>query len=60
MKQANSAGGINGKKIELVVYDDQASPKEAVPIANRLIEKDDVKVAVSGSYSGSTRAAAGT
>jgi branched-chain amino acid transport system substrate-binding protein len=42
-----------------VVYDDQASPKEAVPIANRLIEKDGVKVAVSGSYSGSTRAAAG-
>ena len=59
MKQANSAGGINGKQIELVVYDDQASPKEAVPIANRLIEKDGVKVAVSGSYSGSTRAAAG-
>ena len=60
VKQANSAGGINGKQIELVVYDDQASPKEAVPIANRLIEKDGVKVAVSGSYSGSTRAAAGT
>ena len=59
VKQANSKGGINGKQIELVVYDDQASPKEAVPIANRLIEKDGVKVAVSGSYSGSTRAAAG-
>ena len=59
VKQANSEGGINGKQIELVVYDDQASPKEAVPIANRLIEKDGVKVAVSGSYSGSTRAAAG-
>ncbi len=59
MKQANAAGGINGKQIELVVYDDQASPKEALPIANRLIEKDGVKVAVSGSYSGSTRAAAG-
>ena len=59
VKQANSEGGINGKQIELVVYDDQASPKEAVPIALRLIEKDGVKVAVSGSYSGSTRAAAG-
>ncbi len=59
VKQANSTGGIDGKQIELVVYDDQASPKEAVPIANRLIEKDGVKVAVSGSYSGSTRAAAG-
>jgi branched-chain amino acid transport system substrate-binding protein len=59
VNQANASGGINGKQIELVVYDDQASPKEAVPIANRLIEKDGVKVAVSGSYSGSTRAAAG-
>ena len=59
VKQANATGGINGKQIELVIYDDQASPKEAVPIANRLIEKDGVKVAVSGSYSGSTRAAAG-
>ena len=59
VNQANANGGINGKQIELIIYDDQASPKEAVPIANRLIEKDGVKVAVSGSYSGSTRAAAG-
>ena len=56
--QANAAGGIKGEKIELVVYDDQASPKEAAPIANKLIEKDKVIVAVSGSYSASTRAAA--
>ena len=26
---ANAKGGINGEKIELVIYDDQASPKEA-------------------------------
>ncbi len=59
VEQANAAGGINGDKIELVVYDDQASPKEAVPIAQKLIEKDGVIAAISGSYSGSTRAAAG-
>jgi branched-chain amino acid transport system substrate-binding protein len=57
--QANAAGGVNGEKIELVVYDDQASPKEAVPVATKLVEKDQVVGAVSGSYSGSTRAAAG-
>jgi branched-chain amino acid transport system substrate-binding protein len=57
--KANDAGGINGEKLELVVYDDQASPKEAVPVATKLIEKDKVIAAVSGSYSGSTRAAAG-
>ena len=59
VKQANKAGGINGKMIELVVYDDQASPKQAVPISNKLIEKDKVVAAISGSYSGATRAAAG-
>lgn len=59
VEQANASGGINGKQIELVVYDDQASPKEAVPIAQKLIEQDKVVAAVSGSYSGSTRAAAG-
>ncbi len=57
--QANAGGGAAGQKLELVVYDDQASPKEAVPVATKLIEKDQVVGAVSGSYSGSTRAAAG-
>ena len=57
--QANAAGGIKGEKLELVVYDDQASPSEAVPVATKLIEKDKVVGAVSGSYSGSTRAASG-
>jgi branched-chain amino acid transport system substrate-binding protein len=59
VEQINAAGGINGDMLELVVYDDQASPKEAVPIAQKLIEKDNVVAGVSGSYSGSTRAAAG-
>ena len=58
VEQINAAGGINGDHIELVVYDDQASPKEAVPIAQKLVEKDGVVAAISGSYSGSTRAAA--
>jgi branched-chain amino acid transport system substrate-binding protein len=59
VEQINSAGGVNGKMLELVVYDDQASPKESVPIANKLIEKDHVRIGISGSYSGATRAAAG-
>lgn len=58
-EQVNSSGGIDGKMLELVVYDDQASPKQSVPIATKLIEKDKVTVAVSCSYSGATRAAAG-
>ncbi len=57
--QANAAGGVHGEKLELVIYDDQAAPKEAVPIATKLVAKDEVVGAVSGSYSGPTRAAAG-
>jgi len=59
IEQVNAGGGVKGQEVELVVYDDQASPKQAVPIANKLIEKDQVVVAVSGSYSAPTRAAAG-
>jgi len=59
MKQINGAGGINGRQLELVVYDDQASPKQSVPIATKLIEKDKIVVGISCSYSGATRAAAG-
>ncbi len=59
VEQINATGGVNGKMLELVVYDDQASPKESVPIATKLIEKDKVSIGISGSYSGATRAAAG-
>ncbi|MEM7222448.1 MAG: ABC transporter substrate-binding protein [Pseudomonadota bacterium] len=59
VEQINGAGGVGGRPLELVIYDDQASPKEVVPLANKLIEQDGVKVGISGSYSGPTRAAAG-
>ena len=59
IEQINSAGGINGKMLELVVYDDQAKAAQAIPIANKLIGQDEVIIGVSGSYSGPTRSAAG-
>lgn len=58
VKEVNDAGGINGKKVELIVYDDRLKAEEAVAIANKLIEKDKVVGVVSGSYSGPTRVAA--
>lgn len=58
VEQVNAAGGINGVPMELVVYDDQASPKEAAPLAVKLTTQDGVTAGISGSYSGSTRAAA--
>ena len=54
----NSEGGINGKKLELVIYDDRVKSQEAVAIARKLIEQDKVVGVVSGSYSTPTRASA--
>lgn len=58
LKEVNDAGGINGKKVNLIVYDDRLKAEEAVAIANKLIEKDKVVGVVSGSYSGPTRVTA--
>jgi branched-chain amino acid transport system substrate-binding protein len=59
VEQINAAGGVNGKMLELVIYDDQAKAAQAIPIANKLIGQDKVVIGVSGSYSGPTRSAAG-
>jgi branched-chain amino acid transport system substrate-binding protein len=59
VEQINSGGGINGRMLELVIYDDQAKAAQAIPIANKLIGQDEVVIGVSGSYSGPTRSAAG-
>jgi len=58
VKEVNDAGGIRGKKVDLIVYDDRLNPQEAVAIANKLIEKDKVVGVVSGAYSGPTRVTA--
>jgi len=58
LKDLNDAGGIKGKKVNLMIYDDRLNPQEAVAIANKLIEKDKVVGVVSGSYSGPTRVTA--
>lgn len=58
LKEVNGAGGIKGKKVNLIIYDDRLNPQEAVAIANKLIEKDKVVGVVSGSYSGPTRVTA--
>jgi branched-chain amino acid transport system substrate-binding protein len=58
LKEVNDGGGINGRKVNLIIYDDRLNPQEAVAIANKLIEKDKVAGVVSGSYSGPTRVTA--
>ncbi len=57
VEKINSNGGILGKKIKLIIYDDAASSQQAVAIARKLIQENGVVAAVSGSYSTPTRAA---
>jgi branched-chain amino acid transport system substrate-binding protein len=38
LDEANAAGGILGKKVELLAYDNRCNPSEAVNVANKLIE----------------------
>ncbi|MEW6116691.1 MAG: branched-chain amino acid ABC transporter substrate-binding protein [Nitrospirota bacterium] len=39
LEEWNSKGGLLGKKIELIVGDDQADPKQAVAVANKLVNE---------------------
>ncbi|MFZ5649622.1 MAG: ABC transporter substrate-binding protein [Bacillota bacterium] len=58
VEKVNQSGGIKGRKVELVNYDDSLDTKQAVSIAQKLTTKDGVVAVVSGSYSGTTRASA--
>lgn len=58
VEEINAAGGIKGRKVELVVYDDRHDSKEAVAVANKLVERDRVVGVVSGSYSMPSRVTA--
>lgn len=58
LAKVNGAGGVLGKPVELITYDDRADGKEAVALAQKLIEQDKVVAVVGGSYSTPTRAVA--
>ncbi len=58
VERINKKGGVLGKKVQLVVYDDRADAKEAVALARKLIQQDRVAAVVGGSYSTPSRAVA--
>ena len=58
VKLLNENGGIDGKQVELVDYDDKLDTKEAANIAEKLATDDSIAAVVSGSYSGPTKVAA--
>src|SRR5205814_8369762 len=41
-KKVNAEGGINGRKINFISYDDAYSPPKAVEQARKLVESDEV------------------
>ena len=52
----NAAGGINGRPLELIVYDDGGRADKALSFAKRLLSNDRVDVIVGGSTTATTMA----
>lgn len=52
----NAAGGINGMTLEGVIYDDACDPKQAVAVANRIVN-DDIRHVIGHLCSSSTEPA---
>ncbi len=52
----NAKGGINGRKVEVIIYDDASNPNNARTFATRLIEQDKVDAMLAGSTTASTMA----
>lgn len=50
--EANAAGGINGRKIKLVVYDGKVDPQLTSTYVTRLIEDDEAVAVFGGNVSG--------
>ncbi len=54
VEELNAAGGINGEKVELVLYDDGGDPNKARTFATRLVEDDEVVAIIGGTTTGTT------
>ena len=56
VEKVNAAGGVLGRKLQLVAYDSAGDAEKARTFAKRLIEQDKVDVIVGGSTTGETMA----
>ena len=54
--QLNANGGVIGRKLELVTYDDASDANKARTLATRLTERDNVVAMIGGSTTGTTMA----
>jgi branched-chain amino acid transport system substrate-binding protein len=57
VERINAGGGIVGRKLQLVVYDDGGDAEKARTFTKRLLEQDKVDIIVGGSTTGTTMAA---
>lgn len=57
-EEINQAGGINGRRVDVVIEDDQGSPERAATRASKLIDRDKVIAVIAGGTSGNSRAGA--
>lgn len=55
-EQINASGGILGKELEVIIYDDETNVNKAVLATDKLIKKDRVIAVVGPSVSGNTLA----
>ncbi len=58
IERINAEGGVLGRKLQLVAYDDGGDAEKARTFAKRLIEQDRVDAIVGGSTTGTTMAGA--
>ncbi len=56
VEKLNAAGGVNGRKIQLIVKDSATSPEKALSLAKQLIEEEKVLAIIGPSTSGETMA----
>ena len=54
--EINAKGGVNGEKLQLIIYDDGGNPNNARTFATRLVEQDKIDAMVGGSTTGATLA----
>lgn len=56
VNRINQAGGVNGRQLQLVIYDDGGDANRARTFATRLVEDDRVVAMVGGTTTGTTMA----
>lgn len=57
VNQLNEAGGVLGRQLEIVSYDDKSSPEEAVKAATKLVQVDKVNAIFGSLHSANVQAA---